>query len=113
MGRLVEKLEPVQGESNAPVPDTAPPNLRVGDVVEVTITERARRNPERDGVARINGFPVIVPNTAPDQTVRIRIHQIRDRVGYAEVIGPEGRRPHLDPHGHRTLERGRFIPTPG
>ncbi len=75
-GRLVEKLSAGGGP---------PVELKVGDILEVTITERSRRNPEREGVARIGGRALIVPGVASGQTVRVRISEVRERVAFGEV----------------------------
>lgn len=62
------------------------PSVQVGAEFEVEIVEQARRNPERDGVARIDGFPVIVPNSQPGDHVKIRIINRRPNSALAEVI---------------------------
>ncbi|MCX7817925.1 MAG: TRAM domain-containing protein [Kiritimatiellae bacterium] len=80
-GRLVAKL---RAEGGGPSGGSGP--LRVGDVLEVTITERAYRAPDRDGVARVGGFPVIVPGTQTGQTLRVRILEIRERHAVAERL---------------------------
>lgn len=92
IGRLVEKL-PASAAAQAPSPAAAagPVRLSVGDIHEVTITERAYRNPEREGVARIGGRAVIVPGVATGQTVRVRITEVRERMAFGEVVdGPAG-----------------------
>ena len=99
-GRLVEKLAtdtPAPAEAGAPAatatnaaPAAAaadaggPP--KEGEERTVTITEKARRNPDTDGVVRLGGMVVIVPGTQPGQTVRIRITSVRDRVSFGEVV---------------------------
>lgn len=89
-GRLVEKLS-IRGDtphdSIAPAPAGGKGEpIRVGEVHEVTITERAYRAPDRDGVARIGGVPVIVPGTQTGQTLRIRIVEVRERYAIGERI---------------------------
>lgn len=103
-GRLVEKLS----ADAAPAAPATPPGTIVpaapatnaapaaaadaggppkeGEERTVTITEKARRNPDTDGVVRLGGMVVIVPGTQPGQTVRIRITSVRDRVSFGEVV---------------------------
>ncbi len=92
-GRLVEKLPAADGSpedasaahsGSAPVATDRP--LRVGDVHEVTITERAYRAPDREGVARIRGFPVIVPGAPTGETLRVRIVEVRERHARGERV---------------------------
>lgn len=89
---LVERLE-----SDHPVPDRprlladAGPSERdlpvsVGQEYEVMVTEQDRRNPERDGVARIEGLVVFIPNTQPGDRVRIRIVEELRRSARAELL---------------------------
>ncbi|MBM4153784.1 MAG: TRAM domain-containing protein [Lentisphaerae bacterium] len=109
-GRLVEKLAadaaaPAEApavpsapaETNAPVATASnaapvaaaadaggPP--KEGEERTVTITEKARRNPDTDGVVRLGGMVVIVPGSQPGQTVRIRITSVRERIAFGEVV---------------------------
>jgi predicted RNA-binding protein with TRAM domain len=104
-GKLVEKLsadaptpsaEPAPSAStatNAPAPVAVGPAApdaggppKEGEERTVTISEKARRNPDQDGVVRLGGMVVIVPGTQPGQTVKIRIASVRDRVSFAEVV---------------------------
>jgi predicted RNA-binding protein with TRAM domain len=52
-----------------------------GKQYEVDITERSRRG---DGLARVEGFVVFVPNTKPGDHVKIKVTQVRDRFAIAE-----------------------------
>jgi len=47
-----------------------------GKQYEVDIAERSRRG---DGLARVQGFVVFVPNTKPGDHVKIQVTQVRDR----------------------------------
>ncbi len=93
VGRCIQRLggsnDPsasVSNVTNAAATDTAKPTkLQPGMVLEVEVTEPARRAPDRDGVARVYGFPIIVPSTRPGQKVRIRITEVREHVAYAVV----------------------------
>jgi len=53
-----------------------------GKQYEVDITERSRRG---DGLARVEGFVVFVPNTKPGDHVKIQVTQVRDRFAVAEI----------------------------
>lgn len=68
--------------------DGSPSNdpVEVGVVYDVMVTEQDRRNPEVDGVTRIDGLVVFVPGTQPDDRVRIRITELRARAADAEVV---------------------------
>lgn len=112
-GKLVEKLsaetptpaaepapstpaatnEPAVSVTNASAPSAAVPAApdadgppKEGEERTVTISEKARRNPDQDGVVRLGGRVVIVPGTQPGQTVKIRIVSVRERVAFAEVV---------------------------
>ncbi len=75
--------DPVETERPPPAPD-AP--VAMGEELDVTVTEQDRRNPESDGVARVDGFVVFVPGTQPGDRVRIRISGVRARAADAEVL---------------------------
>jgi len=52
-----------------------------GKQYEVDIKELSQRG---DGLARIDGFVVFVPNTRPGDHVKIEILQVRDRFAVGE-----------------------------
>jgi predicted RNA-binding protein with TRAM domain len=54
-----------------------------GKEYEVDVQELSRRG---DGLAKIEGFVVFVPNTKPGDHVTIRVTQVRDRFAIAEKI---------------------------
>ncbi len=89
-----EPFEPVAeaAPAAAPSPDpTRRPRERelpvsLGDEYEVVITDQARRQPERDGITRIDGLVVIVEQAQPGQRVRIRITELMRSSALAEVI---------------------------
>ncbi len=70
-------------EAHAPRDDMP---VNVGEEYWVDVTERDRRNPDRNGVARINGLVVFVPGTQPGDRVRIRITELQARSARAEVL---------------------------
>ncbi len=88
-----------------PLPDAAPAarvfKPRPGDPVvagaemDVIITEASSKNPETEGVAKVNGLVVFVRGaTQIGARVNIRITERRDRVAFAEPTGkPAGEAP--------------------
>jgi predicted RNA-binding protein with TRAM domain len=72
--------------AEAPEADAAAIPFEVDSVHEVTVTEKNRRTPDKDGVARIGGVVVFVPNSQPGDRVRIRIAQLHRRAASAEVL---------------------------
>ncbi len=69
-----------------PAADTRDLPVRPGEEFDVEIAERDRRNPDMDGVARIEGLVVFVPATQPGDQVRIRITELQARSARAEVV---------------------------
>ncbi len=57
--------------------------LNVGDTYDVKIDDVGR---EGDGIARVEGFVVFVPNTKKGDNVKIQITKVSRRVGFAEVV---------------------------
>jgi len=54
-----------------------------GKEYEVDIKEISRRG---DGVARIEGFVIFVPNTKPGEHVKVRVTQVGPRFATGEVV---------------------------
>jgi len=61
----------------------APKPVSVGEVHEVDITEVSQRG---DGVARIKGFVIFVPNTKKGDHVKVKITRVGNRFALAEVV---------------------------
>jgi predicted RNA-binding protein with TRAM domain len=57
--------------------------LNIGDTYDVKIEDVGR---EGDGIARIEGFVVFVPNTKKGDSVKVKISKVSRRVGFAEVV---------------------------
>ncbi len=57
--------------------------VKIGQEVEVTVEDVSKRG---DGVAKIEGYIIFVPNTKPGETVKVRISQIRPGYAVAEKI---------------------------
>jgi len=60
-----------------------PKPVKVGETYEVDISEVSRRG---DGVARIKGFVIFVPNTTTGDHVKIRISFVGNRFAIGEVV---------------------------
>ncbi len=58
----------------------------VGKTYDVVIEQKDRKKPDRDGIARIDGLVIFVPDTQPGDKVKIRIIERRERFARAQVI---------------------------
>lgn len=84
----------------------------VGAEMDVTIVDASAKNPETDGVAKVDGLVVIVKGVPTiGERVNIRITERRERVAFAE---PTGKPASPEPQPE-TLERARpaYQPLPG
>lgn len=59
-----------------------PKPVNVGDIIDVEITEVSKRG---DGIARVKGFVIFVPNTKPGDKVKVKITRIGRTYAIAEV----------------------------
>jgi predicted RNA-binding protein with TRAM domain len=57
--------------------------VKVGEEIDVTVSEISRKG---DGVARIEGFVIFIPNAKQGMQVKIRIKEIRPSFATAELI---------------------------
>ena len=64
--------------------DFAPKPVEVGKEYDVEIEELSRRG---DGIARIEGFVVFVPNTKQGDKLRIKVTHVSRRFSEAEIVG--------------------------
>ncbi|OIO66367.1 hypothetical protein AUJ68_01035 [Candidatus Woesearchaeota archaeon CG1_02_57_44] len=55
-----------------------------GEELDVTIEAVGEKG---DGIAKVKGFVLFVPNTKQGQVVKVRITKVLRKVGFAEVIG--------------------------
>lgn len=69
------------GRSFAPV--------KVGDELDVKIESVGEKG---DGIAKVKGFVLFVPNTKEGDEVKVKITRVLRKVGFADVIG-EGSAP--------------------
>jgi predicted RNA-binding protein with TRAM domain len=63
-----------------------PKPVEVGKEYDVAIQEMSRRG---EGIARIQGLVIFVPNTQNGDHVKIRVTRISRRFAEAEVVGKE------------------------
>ena len=65
-------------------PGFPPKPVEIGKEYDVEIQETSRRG---EGIARIKGLVVFVPNTKPGDKVKIRVTRISRRFCEAELVG--------------------------
>jgi predicted RNA-binding protein with TRAM domain len=56
--------------------------VKIGDELDVNISEVSRRG---DGLTRVQGYVIFVPNTKQGDNVKIKITQIRPNYAIGEV----------------------------
>jgi len=64
-------------------PDRFAP-VKVGEEIDVTIEGNGEKG---DGIAKVNGFVIFVPNVSKGDNVKIRVTKVLKKVGFAEVVG--------------------------
>ncbi|MEM3437235.1 MAG: TRAM domain-containing protein [Nitrososphaerales archaeon] len=57
--------------------------VKVGDELDVTISEMSRRG---DGLTRVQGFVIFVPNTKQGDNVKIKITQVKPSYAVGQII---------------------------
>lgn len=57
--------------------------VKVGDELDVTISEISRRG---DGLTRVQGFVIFVPNTKQGDSVKIKITQVKPSYAVGQII---------------------------
>lgn len=88
-GRLLHKLAAEEsGRPSAAAKDGAlrAPHVQPGAEFEVVVRERERRNPNKDGVARIDGLAVLIPDCAPGDRLKVRIVERLPTLAKAEIV---------------------------
>jgi len=58
--------------------------VKEGETYDVTIEGIGEKG---DGIAKIQGFVIVVPKTQQGQRVKVRITAVRGKVSFAEVVG--------------------------
>jgi len=61
----------------------APKPVELGKEYEVDIKETSRRG---EGIARIRGFVIFVPDTKPGDHVRVKVTRVSNRFATAEIV---------------------------
>ncbi len=59
--------------------------VNVGDEIDVKIEAVGEKG---DGVAKVKGFVLFVPNVKEGDLVRVRVTKVLRKVGFAESLGP-------------------------
>jgi len=57
--------------------------IKEGDIVEVTIENVGEKG---DGIARVNGFVVFVPNAHQDETIKVKITRVLKKYAFSERV---------------------------
>ncbi len=70
------------GDFDGPRRSFAP--VKVGDEVNVKIEAVGEKG---DGVAKVKGFVIFVPNTREGDEVKIKVTRVLRKVGFGEVLG--------------------------
>lgn len=60
-----------------------PKPVKIGDELDVTIAELSKRG---DGLTRVDGYVIFVPNTKQGDTVKIRIAEIRPNFAIGSIV---------------------------
>jgi len=58
--------------------------VKIGDELNVKIEAVGEKG---DGVAKINGFVLFVPNGKQGDTVKVKITKVLSKMGFAEIVG--------------------------
>jgi predicted RNA-binding protein with TRAM domain len=93
-GKLISRAAaeapaPAAAKTAEPAPaavDDPAANVQPGREFDVQVTEKDKKDPEHNGVARIGGLVVFVPGSHPGDEVRIRITERRPRFAFSEVV---------------------------
>lgn len=61
--------------------------VKVGEELDVKIEAVGEKG---DGIAKVKGFVLFVPNVKEGDSVKVRVTKVLRKVGFAEVIGKPG-----------------------
>jgi len=61
--------------------------VKVGDEIDVKIESVGQKG---DGIAKVSGFVIFVPNTKEGDEVKIKISRVLRKVGFGDVVGSGG-----------------------
>lgn len=60
------------------------PPVEVGEELDVVIEAVGEKG---DGIAKIKGFVLFIPNVKEGDTVRVKVTKVLQKVGFADVVG--------------------------
>ncbi|MEM3374831.1 MAG: TRAM domain-containing protein [Candidatus Woesearchaeota archaeon] len=63
--------------------------VKQGDELDVKIEALGEKG---DGIAKKNGFVLVVPGTQVNDEVRVRVTKVLKKVGFAEVVGKSNKK---------------------
>lgn len=75
--------EPTDRRQRIPKVFFKPKPVKLGEELEVTVSEISKRG---DGLVRIKGYVIFIPNTKQGDVVKIKIMQIRPNYAVAKVV---------------------------
>ena len=58
--------------------------IREGEELDVKIESAGKKG---DGIAKVKGFVIFIPNVKEGDQVRIKVTRVLNKVGFGEVIG--------------------------
>ncbi len=76
-----------------------PVPVKEGEVYDVTIEGIGEKG---DGIAKIQGFVIVVPKTQQGQRVKVKITAVRGKVSFGEVVGEGSPAPEETPEETET-----------
>ena len=59
------------------------PPVKVDEELELTITAIGKRG---DGISKINGYTIFVPESHIDDTIKVKITKVMDRFAFATIM---------------------------
>ena len=68
------------------VPRFIPKPVKVGEEYEVDVVEKSRRG---EGVAKIEGLVIFIPNAKPGDHIKVRIMRISRKFAEAQILTTE------------------------
>lgn len=86
LGNYINKGENLYYENEQNMGQQRSPPVREGEQYDVQIESLGR---EGDGIAKVENFVVIVPNTKVGDNIKIRVTKVSRRVAFGEVIKGE------------------------
>jgi predicted RNA-binding protein with TRAM domain len=66
-----------------------------------------------DGIGKVKGFVVIVPNTKEGDTVKVKVTAVRGKIAFGEVVGEAGAAPEGAAEEHSQPEEMPAAPSEG